>query len=173
MKAYKYTLLGLFVAFAIVLSIVEGLIPSFGIPGIKLGLANIVILVVLYEFGWKEALVVDILRIYLAALLRGTIFQMGFVMSLTGGLISLLIMIILKGIFKDKLSVIFVSIIGAILHSLGQILIGILYLGSVSVIAYLPILLVVSICTGFLIGILAKILMKTGVIKRYKNRYDL
>lgn len=166
----KITLLAILIAGAIILSIVEGFIPSFGIPGIKLGLANILILVTMYELGPKEALVVNLSRVYLSNLLRGTIMGMGFVMSLTGAILSYLVMLLFYLLIR-KFSVIGVSVLGSIAHIFGQLLIAMLYLGSSVVIIYLPFIGVSAIITGIFVGVIAHLIIKTGVIKKQRIRY--
>ena len=105
MKTQKITLLGVLTAGAVIIGIIESFIPSIGIPGVKLGLANIVILVILYELGVLDAIIVNLLRVFLVGLLRGNIFSMGFLMSLTGAALSLGIMILLYLVIK-KLGII-------------------------------------------------------------------
>ena len=167
----KITLLAVLIAGAIILSIVEGFIPSFGIPGIKLGLANILILVTMYELGPKEALVVNLSRVYLANLLRGTILGMGFVMSITGALLSYIVMLLFYLLIR-KFSVIGVSVLGSIAHITGQLLIAMLYLGSSVAIIYLPFIGISAIVTGVFVGIVAHLIIKTGVIKKQRNKYN-
>ena len=104
MKTHKIALLGVLTSAAIVVSILESFIPSIGIPGVKLGLANILILITLYELGVWEAIVVNTLRVVITGLLRGTIFTMGFYMSLAGAFLSL-------GIIPNKLPICIYSII--------------------------------------------------------------
>lgn len=162
MSIRKITRLAMLLAISIVLSIVEGLIPTGPIPGIKLGLANAVALYILYKDGILEAITVSVLRVVLAGLLRGTIFQMGFWMSVAGMVLSLGMMILFKLLFK-KFSIIGVSIIGAVFHSVGQILVAIIYLGTVYVGYYLPILVLVSVGTGILTGFIAKMLLKIKI----------
>ncbi len=149
-------------AISIVLSIIEGLIPTGPIPGIKLGLANAVALYILYKDGVLDSIVISLLRVTLAGLIRGTIFQMGFWMSLAGMVLSLSMMILFKLAFR-KFSIIGVSIIGAIFHSIGQILVAIIYLGTIYVGYYLPILVLVSAGTGILTGFIAKGLLKIKI----------
>ena len=122
MKVQKMALLGVLTAAAIVIAILESFIPSVGIPGVKLGLANIVILIILYEIGIWEAVVVNLLRVLVVSLVRGTFLSMGFLMSLTGCVLSLGIMILFYLLIK-KFSIIGVSVIGSIFHVAGQILI--------------------------------------------------
>lgn len=170
-NSHKITLLAVLIAGAIILSIVEGFIPNFGIPGIKLGLANILILVTMYELGPKEALVVNLSRVYLANLLRGTILGMGFVMSITGALLSYIVMLLFYLLIR-KFSVIGVSVLGSVAHITGQLLIAMLYLGSSVVIIYLPFIGISAIVTGVFVGIVAHLIIKTGVIKKQRNKYN-
>ena len=171
MKVQKLTLIALLTSIAVVVSVVESFIPSIWVPGVKLGLANIIILVTLYELGIWEAISVNILRVFLASLIRGSIFSMGFFMSLTGAVFSLGIMILFK-LLIDKFSIIGVSVIGAIFHVFGQILIAIIYLGSGYILFYLPFIGLTSIITGVIVGITAKLIINTGVIRKQKERYN-
>mgnify|MGYP002626900579 CR=1 FL=1 len=95
----RITVISLLASLAIALSIVESFIPSLGIPGVKLGLANVIILIALYGLGIKDSIYVNILRIVMSAIIRGTIFGMGFFMSLSGAVFSLLIMIVFYKFF--------------------------------------------------------------------------
>lgn len=167
----KMTMIGMLTAIAIVLSYLESFIPSIGIPGFKLGLANIVILLVIYELGVKEAIFVDLVRVYIASLLRGNIFQIGFLMSLSGAILSLIIMVIIKLIFK-KFSIIGVSIFGAIFHSFGQIIVAAIFLYTVGAFYYLPVLIIISLGTGILTGIIAKKIIDSKVIERQKATWN-
>ena len=172
MKTHKIVILGVLSAAAIVIAVLESFIPSIGIPGIKLGLANIVVLVTLYELGIWEAVLVNAFRVLIASMVRGTFMSMGFFMSLTGAFLSLGVMIIFYLLIK-KFSIIGVSVIGAIFHVIGQIVIAMIYLGSAYVIFYLPIIAVSAIITGIIVGITAKLIIRTGIIKKQKERYDL
>ena len=129
MKVQKMALLGVLTAMAIAIAILESFIPGIGIPGVKLGLANIVILVILYELGVIEAVLVNLMRVFLVGLLRGTILSMGFLMSLVGAIFSLGIMIIFFILIK-KFSIVGVSVIGSVFHVLGQILVAMMFLGT-------------------------------------------
>ncbi len=169
-SVHKLALLGILTAGAIVIGIVESFIPSIGIPGVKLGLANIVILIILYELGILEAILVDLLRVLVVGLIRGTFLSMGFLMSLTGAVFSIGIMILFYLLIK-KFSIVGVSVIGAVFHVIGQILIAMIYLGTVYVVYYLPIILVSSVITGVLVGLVAQLVIRTGVIKKQKERY--
>ena len=171
MKVQKMALLGVLTAGAIVIAILESFIPSIGIPGVKLGLANIVILIILYELGIVEAITVNLLRVLVVGLVRGTFLGMGFFMSLTGAVFSLGIMILFYLLIK-KFSVIGVSVIGSMFHVGGQILIAMIYLGSAYIVLYLPVLAISAIITGVFVGIIAKLIINTGIIRKQKEKYN-
>ena len=129
------------------------------------------ILVILYELGILEAVLVNFIRVIVVGLVRGTIFSMGFFMSLTGAFLSLGIMIIFYLLIK-KFSIVGVSVIGSVFHVTGQILIAMIYLGTAYVIFYLPIIAISAIITGVLVGFTAKLIINTGVIKKQKEKYN-
>jgi len=147
--------LTMLLSFSIVLSMIESFIPLFNgyIPGLKLGLANIIVVMVLYKYSVKDVFFVSILRIVVVGILRTGLFSVNFFFSLFGALFSCLAMIIFK---KTKLSMIGVSIIGSIFHSLGQILVAVIMLKNNNMIYYLPWLLLFSIPTGLFVGIVSK-----------------
>ena len=171
MKVQKIALLGVLTAATIVIAIAESFIPSIGIPGVKLGLANIMILITLYELGILEAIGINVARVFVVSLVRGTFLSMGFFMSLTGAVFSLGIMILFYLLIK-KFSIIGVSVIGSLFHVFGQILVAIFYLGTGYIIYYLPVISISAIITGVLVGITAKLIIRTGVIKKQKERYN-
>ena len=171
MKVHKIALLGVLLAVTIVIAILESFIPSFTIPGIKLGFANIVILVTLYEVGILEAVFINLVRVLVVSLVRGTFLSMGFFMSLTGAFMSLGIMILFHLVIK-KFSIIGVSVIGSLFHVIGQILIAMIYMGSVYVVYYLPIIGISAVITGILVGLIARAIIKTGVIKKQREKYN-
>ena len=171
MKVQKIALLGVLLATTIVIAIAESFIPSFTIPGIKLGFANIVILVTLYELGVKEAIFINLVRVLVVSLVRGTFLSMGFFMSLTGAVLSLGVMILFCLLIK-KFSIIGVSVIGSLFHVTGQILIAMIYMGSVYVVYYLPIIGLAAVITGILVGFIARAIIKTNVIKNQREKYN-
>lgn len=171
MKVQKIALLGVLLASTIVIAIAESFIPSFTIPGIKLGFANIVILVSLYELGIWEAVFINVVRVFVVSFVRGTFLSMGFFMSLTGAFMSLGIMILSHLVIK-KFSIIGVSVIGSLFHVTGQILIAMIYMGSVYVVYYLPIIALSALITGIIVGFVAKAIIKTGVIKKQREKYN-
>lgn len=170
MKVHRLVLIAMLTAFAIVIAILESFIPSIGIPGVKLGLANIIILITLYELGVVEAIFINIVRVLIVALVRGTFLSMGFFMSLSGAFLSLGIMILFCLLIK-KFSIIGVSVIGSVFHVAGQVLVAMIYLESAYILFYLPIIAISAIITGVIVGIVAKIIIKTGIIKKYAERY--
>lgn len=153
----KTAYMGVFLAFALILSYVESLIPFyFGIPGVKLGLANLAVLLALYVYGYKEALLLDITRVLLAGFLFGNLFMIMY--SMAGALLSLLVMCILK---KGKgFSLIGVSIGGGVFHNIGQILTAVFVTRTKGVFFYLPALLLSGIVTGLIIGLLTAQVIK-------------
>lgn len=163
MNTRKLVRLSMLLSLSIVLSILESMIPIVGtiVPGIKLGLANAVIVFVLYMYSFKEAVYVSILRIIIVGILRTGLFSIMFFFSLSGALMSILFMMLFK---KMKLSIVGVSIVGAVAHSIGQIIVAIIFLNNVNIVYYLPYLLLLSIPTGIIVGISAK-----EVIKYYEK----
>lgn len=172
MKVQKMCIIAMLMAMAIALAVLESFIPSFSIPGIKFGFANIIILLTLYEFGILDALIVNLGRVFVANLVRGTIFQMGFFMSLTGALLSMVVMWVLIKCFK-KLTPIAVSVVGAVFHIAGQFVIAIPFLGTVNILYYAPILLLVAVGSGILVGIVVILIRKTKVLENLKIKYQL
>lgn len=152
---------GVFIALALIFSYVETLIPIyFGIPGIKLGLANLLVVIILYKRNAKEALLLSIVRIVLAGFMFTNLFSI--VYSLAGGILSLAVMKFLKerGIF----SVMGVCIAGGVMHNMGQLLVAMLVVETYRVGYYFPVLLIAGMLTGLLIGVAAN-----EVLKRLKN----
>lgn len=170
-KVRKIAIVAMLSALAIVVAVAESFIPSIGIPGVKLGLANIIILITLYELGILEAVIVNIFRVVLASLVRGTFLSMGFLMSLTGAALSLGVMIIFYLLIK-KFSVVGVSVIGSIFHVIGQILIAMIYLGTAYVVLYLPLIGLAAIITGVFVGFVSTLIINTHIIKKQKEKYN-
>ena len=156
MRGRKVAIFGVFTALALIFSYVELLIPiNFGIPGAKLGLANLMTVLVLYKMGIKEALTLSVTRIILSGFMFGNLF--GILYSLSGGLLSFLVMVLLKK--SDRFSVAGVSIGGGTAHNIGQLLVAIV-VQTYQVGYYLPVLLVAGEVTGLLIGLVAKEVLK-------------
>ena len=148
----KVARMGVFIALAMIFSYIEVLIPfNFGIPGVKLGIANIVTVTSLYIFSTGEAFGISVIRIVLMGILFGN--GMSLLYSLAGGLLSSLAMWIGKKI--NWFSVMGVSVAGGVFHNVGQILAVMLVMKNSVFVAYLPVLFVAGIVTGYLIGLLA------------------
>lgn len=157
----KTAVLGLFIALSLIFSYVESVIPvPLVVPGAKLGLPNTLILLVLYAYGAREAIIVNAARILLSGFMFGNMFSI--VYSLAGAAFSFAVMILAKkaGIIPMKT----VSILGGVFHNIGQILVAAFLVSGMSVMAYLPVLLVAGVLTGFCNGILAEMIYKRGIL---------
>lgn len=154
---------GVFTALALIFSYVETLIPiNFGIPGVKLGLANLITLIALYKMTLKEAYLISIVRVVLSGFIFGNLFAILY--SLAGGLFSLTIMILFKRI--DRFSIYGISMAGGVFHNVGQLIVAMLVVESVTIAGYLPVLLVSGLITGFVIGAVSgETLKRIGKIK--------
>lgn len=146
----KVAYFGVFTALALIFSYVETLIPiQLGIPGVKLGLANLIIVIALYRMRLSEAYLLSIVRVLLAGFIFGNYFSI--VYSLAGGLLSLTVMALLRK--KGGFSVIGISIAGGVFHNIGQLIVASIVVETFSVVYYFPVLLVAGVVTGLLIGI--------------------
>ncbi len=154
----KITVMGLGAAVAMILSYVEFLLPPVwsAVPGIKIGLANIIIVFLLYKLGVAEAAVVSFIRLCLSALLFGSVVTLAY--SAAGAVLSLTVMALLKKI--DKFSTVGVSISGAVFHNLGQILMAILLLGTKELGYYMIVLTATGILSGIFVGVSGALLVK-------------
>ncbi len=153
----KITLLGLTLAGAMLLSYVESLIPPLStVPGIKIGLANIAVIFALCRIGTREAYFASLIRVLLSSLLFGN--AVSVIYGLCGAVLSLISMTILKKI--NIFSVLGISIVGAVMHNVGQILAAIIILGSNVIVLYLPILILSGTITGAIIGVLSAVTIK-------------
>lgn len=149
--------LGIFAALAIIFGYLECLIPfHIGIPGVKLGIANIVTVVLLYKMGAKEAGLITVLRV----LVSGFLFSNGFsiLYSLAGCTMSLMVMYMLKK--EGNFSIYGVSMAGGVAHNIGQIAIASIVMETGSIWYYLPILLISGVLTGFVIGFVSEEMLK-------------
>ena len=154
MDTKRLVTLSIFLSISIVLSIVESFIPSISVPGAKLGLANIMTLVILNLYGEKDAFLIVILRIFLVALLRGTIGAPAFFLSLSGGFLAYFMMVLFN---KLKIfSIVGVSIMGSLGHSLGQVLMAMIILSLPELVYYFPLLFLIAVPTGIFTGFVAK-----------------
>ncbi len=145
----KTAYLGLFTAVAIIFGYVETLIPVFaGIPGIKLGLANLSVLFILERYSLKEAALVSAVRILVIGFLFGNMFSILY--SLAGAFLSLIVMTLMKK-FSD-FSIPVISVAGGVTHNVGQLLVAMVIVENTSLLYYAPTLLVSGVITGLLIG---------------------
>lgn len=159
----RITLIGIFVAQALVLHVIERLIPvPFLTPGAKLGLANIITVISLYIFSFRDAFLIVIIRVVMATLIGGTL--SGFLYSITGGLLSLFAMWGIKKIGGENISIIGVSVFGAFFHNLGQVIVAALIVQNIIIISYLPILMLAGVVTGIFVGFTANFL--NGYLKK-------
>ncbi|WP_297521958.1 Gx transporter family protein [uncultured Clostridium sp.] len=156
----KLVYLSLLTSLALILFIFESMIPMPVItPGAKLGLANLIIMVSIYTLdSYKDALKVLLLRIFIVSLFFGTPSMI--IYSLSGGLLSFGIMIFLKKFFGKHLSLIGISVSGAVFHNIGQLFAACLILENFGVMLYLPVLSLAGIGTGVFVGISADFMIK-------------
>ncbi len=156
MKAKKITVLSLCTALAMIMSYIESLFPAFWIPGVKVGLPNIIIIFILYRIGDKEAIAVSFARIFLNTLLFGNPLTLAY--SLAGGFLSILSMIILKKI--KVFSQLGVSVVGGIMHNTGQIIVACIIMETAQISLYLPVLIITGILAGICVGLAGNLLIK-------------
>jgi heptaprenyl diphosphate synthase len=154
----KIALLGVLTSVALVLSYLEAMLPpiSTAAPGIKMGLPNIIVILLLYKFGLKEALMVSGIRVFIVALLFGNVMTLAY--SVAGAVLSLALMTLFKKL--NLFSIIGVSIIGGISHNLGQILVAIFLFDTIQIGYYMIILAITGTIAGVVIGIIGSILVK-------------
>ena len=165
----KLVFFSLFVTLATALGFLEMLLPNpFPLPGVKLGLANIVTLVVLYVYGFKEGFAVALLRVLFASLISGTFLSVGFMLSLSGAILSTLIMGVLIR-YVSALSIMGVSMVGAVSHNVGQLITASFMIQTPYIFYYLPVLLLMGIPTGLATGYIARLLLNHLEFLKTKN----
>ena len=153
----KVAYFGLFTALALIFSYVELLIPfQIGIPGVKLGLANLIIVIGLYKLDIKQVYLLAIARVVLAGFMFGNMFSILY--SLAGGLLSVTVMYLLKR--TKKFSLIGISIAGGVFHNIGQLFVAMFTVSSLNIAYYAPVLIVAGLLTGLLIGIASNEMLK-------------
>lgn len=161
MRSSKVAQYGLFAALAILMGYVEMLIPlPLLVPGMKLGLTNVIIVIVLYHMDTKSAFFISLVRV----LMSGLLFQgfAGLLYSLAGALLSLGVMALLKK--TGKVSITGVSVMGGVFHNVGQIIVAAAVVENIKMAYYLPFLLVTGVVTGFVIGAVARLAL--GYLQR-------
>lgn len=148
---------GVFTALALIFSYVETLIPfNFGIPGVKLGLANLIIVIALYKMRLSDVYLLSIVRVLLNGFIFGNYFSI--IYSLAGGLLSLSVMALLKK--SNGFSIFGISMAGGIMHNVGQLIVAMIVVETLSVAYYVPVLLVSGLITGFVIGVASGEMLK-------------
>lgn len=166
MKVNKLTALALLTGIALTIFVLESQLPPIvPIPGVKLGLANIVTLVALYLYGRKEAGMVLAARIIMGGIFAGSASSLLF--SITGGTFCFFIMALTKSWFPQK-QLWVVSVFGALFHNGGQLLAAVCVMGTASILAYAPVLVISAVITGAFTGLCAQYLM--GPLKKWLSR---
>jgi len=159
--------MGMLFALALSLSFLEGLIPPVipSVPGIKLGLSNLVTMYCLFELGLAPAMVITLLKALFVLFVRGT---MGALLSLSGGMLSVLAMYCLHHFPYRRFSLFFLSVMGSVSHNLGQILVAMLMLETPQIAFYLPILMISGVAAGAIIGVIGSL-----ITARLKNKISM
>ena len=152
----RLALMALLTAVAMILSYVESLLLSPGVPGVKIGLANIAVIFALYRFGWKEAAAVSLVRVGMVSLLFGSLGALFY--SLAGAVLSLAVMVLLRRL--DRFSPVGVSVAGGVAHNAGQVLMAMVLLETQRLIWYLPVLVISGLAGGILVGLCGALLVK-------------
>ena len=155
MNTKKLTALSIAVALSMMLSFIETLIPPLvAVPGVKIGLSNVVTVFLIYIYGWREAGCVSFVRVALSSVLFGS--PVSFIYSLSGAVLSFAVMVLMKklGFFSE----IGVSVLGGVFHNVGQIIVACLIMENAAIAAYLPPLLISGTLAGVAVGTLAGVL---------------
>lgn len=150
----KVALRAVLVALAMIFSWIEAQIP-YPVPGAKLGLTNLVVLIALYRLSIRDAIGINIVRILLVGFTFGNMFSL--IYSLSGGILSGLIMILMKKTGKFHITA--VSLAGGIVHNIGQILVAMYVLETRAMISYLPVLWITGMAAGVVVGILGSMVL--------------
>ncbi len=168
MAGARVAYVGVMIALAMILSYLESFVPlPIGIPGVKLGIANLVVLVTLGFLSYKEVAAIDLLRIVLSGILFGSGVSLAY--SLSGGILSLILMLLLDK--SRRFSLAGISIAGGVSHNIGQIIMAALLLENKQILSYLPVLLIAGLVTGLINGAVA--LPVTRIIhKNYGNNLE-
>lgn len=165
-KVKNIALYGVMIALAMIFSYLESFIPInllIPVPGVKLGLANIVVLFALYTMRFGDAVVIAVIRVLLSGLIFGN--PMIIAYSLAGSMLSIVVMYLLK---KTDLSIIGVSMMGGISHNIGQLIVAVILTSTVRIAYLVPVLLVTGMVTGLLMGVAAKLVIPRveAIVKR-------
>lgn len=156
-KTKKIAVFALCIALAFTLSFLETLIPiNIGVPGVKIGLANLVVVAALYLLDKKEAFAISMIRILISGLVFTGTFSLLY--SFAGGILSFLVMLI--AMKSEKISILGVSVLGASVHNIGQIIVAAIVMQTPRIVYYLPVLLISGALAGILVGIISKIIVE-------------
>ncbi|MGM9937891.1 MAG: Gx transporter family protein [Candidatus Ornithomonoglobus sp.] len=168
MSTKKLTALSMLAAISLIIFIIEAQLPPLApIPGIKLGLANIITLITLIWFGRKEAFTVLMLRIVLGSIFTGQ--MMSFMYSMAGGLLCFFVMSLSVKIFRNRLWI--TSVFGALAHNIGQVIAAIIITSTWQIVGYLPVLAVSAVITGAFTGYAARFIAKHKMIEAGREYY--
>ena len=156
-KSKKVAVFALCIALAFTLAFIETLIPiNIGVPGVKIGLANLVVVAALYLLDKREAFAISMIRILISGLLFSGAFSLLY--SFTGGILSFFVMLL--AMKSKKISILGVSVLGGAVHNIGQIIVAAIVMQTPRIIYYLPVLLVSGTLAGILVGIISKIVVE-------------
>ena len=157
MKVKKFVYMSLLTAMALIIFIIEAQIPTLvPIPGVKLGLANIIIVYAIFTLGPKPTLMILICRVFMSSIFVGQMMTLFY--SLSGGILCFFSMLVMRKLVTIN-QIWVCSAVGAIFHNIGQIIVAILVTRTLGLVAYLPILLVSGIIAGFFTGICAQLVV--------------
>ena len=153
-RTHKVVTIGLLVSLGLILHFVESMIPmSYIVPGAKLGLANIVSLIGLVLFGFKGGFLIILLRIFLGSIMAGTFMTINFFLSFSGGLLGYFVMSLMYFWFKDKFSLVGISVAGSTFHNIGQVIAAYYIIDNPGIFYYLPYLILLAVPTGIGVGL--------------------
>ncbi len=157
LRTKRLALCAILAALAMILSYIEALIPlPVPVPGIKLGLANLIVVIAIYKLGFRYAFIINCIRIFTAGLLFTGVF--GVIYSMAGGIFSILVMYVL---YRTSLfGTVGISMAGGVFHNLGQIITACLIMSNIRLMSYFPVLLISGMISGILIGIVAFLVIK-------------
>ena len=170
LSAGRIALLAMLLCCALVAGYMERSIPfDLFLPGVKLGLSNVVILFALYQIKPYEVFILAVLKSFLTSVFMASF--TAFAYSICGTLLSFSAMAAILKINRDFLSPVGVSVVGAICHNIGQIIAASFILGSFLVVAYLPILLISGVIAGIFVGIIVRLLIQNTALANFLNKY--
>ncbi|MDO4518383.1 MAG: Gx transporter family protein [Bacillota bacterium] len=156
-KTQKLTISALLASLALIFSYIEAILPvNPGIPGVKLGIANLVIIIALYYIGPKYAFTINIVRILIAGLLFNGLF--GALYALSGAIVSFIVMLLLKK--TNLFSTVGVSIAGGVAHNFGQLIVAAFLISTAKIFVYFPVLIFSGLISGAIIGVLAHLILR-------------